>query len=324
MQTIPNVLDIDAIESLREWLPKGVVTGYADDESTELQFDAGVDGRLLLTTLQAGTGGTELGVIPMLTEIGGVAGYGPLLAYATMTSRKQDTASLSMRPFSREHWLQVRFSDSLSLRAGRLALPFGMRIPDHTQYTREDLGFDKWSQTYAVELDTYNDDWLVASAVFIGDVLYAPRELQERGGALTITRNLPGRASAGVSFLGASSRWQRRAAASIHARLRLWERSYIMGEAAAYRRWTTPAPHRQTGVAGFVRAGWFALESLDVFVELGGRTVAAFDELKKARYMAGANWQMLPWVELSPALLLEEDPETGLKRAFFGQVHVIY
>ena len=40
--------------------------------------------------------------------------------------------------------------------------------------------------------------------------------------------------------------------------------------------------------------------------------------------MAGANWQLLPWVEISPSVLLEEEVETGLEVDFMGQIHFIY
>ena len=66
---------------------------------------------------------------------------------------------------SREHWLQLRLDESSGLRAGRLVLPYGLRIPDHTQYTRTDLGFDKWHGAYGLEYDVYSESWFIAAAL---------------------------------------------------------------------------------------------------------------------------------------------------------------
>ncbi len=321
----PNVIEVEALERLREWLPKGNVTGYADDGTRALQLDVGLDARLLF--LQAPTqqnGRNALLVIPMLAEAGGVLAYGPLLAYGTVTPRRAGPKRTSMTAFSREHWLQVGLSDTMSMRVGRLVLPFGLRIPDHTQYTREDLGFGKWAQSYAVELDTFGEDWMWSSAVFAGDFSHAPLRSQERGGVVSVARNVPGRGSIGVSALLGGDKLVDEAAASLFARFRLWQRTYVMSEAAGYRHWSPVNAPGQLGFAAFLRAGWFVQESLDLFIELGGRAVSRAFKLTKLRYMLGANWQLLPWIELAPSVLLEEDPEAGLSESFLGQLHVIY
>jgi hypothetical protein len=36
------------------------------------------------------------------------------------------------------------------------------------------------------------------------------------------------------------------------------------------------------------------------------------------------NTHLLPWIELSPSVVLEEDVETGLKATFVGQLHLVY
>src|SRR5688500_18791018 len=100
----------------------------------------------------------------MLVEAGGAAAFGPVMAYATATARRAGVERTPDTLFSREHWLQLRLSESTTVRAGRIVLPFGLRVPDHTQYTREAFRFDKWDQSYAVELDLAHEAFMLSAA----------------------------------------------------------------------------------------------------------------------------------------------------------------
>jgi hypothetical protein len=46
---------------------------------------------------------------------------------------------------SRNHWLGYKITDELMLRAGRINLPFGLRIPDHTMWIRAETLTDRES-----------------------------------------------------------------------------------------------------------------------------------------------------------------------------------
>jgi hypothetical protein len=99
---------------------------------------------------------------------------------------------------------------------------------------------------------------------------------------------------------------------------------YLLAEAAGQRFWSGGTDAAQHTVAGYLRPGWFVLKSLDLYVELGARAVIGAHELTKFRYGLGANWQVIPWLELAPLALLEEDVETGLKASWLVQVHLVY
>ncbi len=322
---IPDVWPVGAVASLRQTIAKNDVTGFDEHGRAALQWDVGVDTRLLfLRTPQAANAPPEWTAIPMLVEAGAVLALGRVLAYGTVTPRRPLAPGAAWNAFSREHWLQVKLDGAWSLRAGRLVLPFGLRIPDHTEYTREDFGFDKYDQTYAVEVDDSAEDRLLSVAIFAGDLVEDPWRLQERGAVLSLAQNVPGRATLGVSLLGGRSELVGRGAVSFFSRVRLWGRSYTMGELAGQWRRSTRTGEEQLGTAGLFRGGWFARESLDVYVELGGRAISGAWALTKLRYLLGANWQVLPWVEIAPAVFAEEDTDTGLSFGVFGQLHIIY
>lgn len=323
--TIPDELKLPAISWLREKLAKPDVTGRDDADRAALQFDAGLDLRLLLLPVVDEPGGSEeLTAIPMLIEAGGVAAYGPILAYGSVTPRRSGADPGEATAFSREHWAQLALSEEWSVRTGRMVLPFGLRLADHTAYTREEQRLGKWDGAYGVEADHDSERWSFAGAAFAGDLLLDDPASQRRGVALSAAHVFPGRASLGVSLLGAASELITDAAAAATARVRLEQRVYALAELSGLRRRDRESGAGQTELLGYLRTGWFVLESLDGYFELGGRSVLDAYNLTKLRYLLGADWKLLPWLELAPALLLEEDVETGLTTTAMLQLHLVY
>ena len=324
--TFPDDVESGAFTSLRESLAKADVTGRDEQGEAAFQLDGGLDVRLLLlSTEREVKGERELLLVPMLAEVGAVAAYGPTLVYATATPRRTGPERMPDQLFSREHWFQVRFSDATVVRAGRMVLPFGLRLADHTQYVREDFGFDKWDQSYALEVDSSNERWMLSAAAFAGDLWLDPTRLQERGGVASFAYNIPSKASIGLSLLGAKSEATIRAGGSVHARWQPFGGAYLLAEGAGQQLLSSGATDdAQFTLAGYLRPGWFVLKSLDLFFELGARAVLGFEKLTKLRYGLGASWQIIPWIELTPQALLEEDIETGLKASWLVQLHVVY
>ena len=72
------------------------------------------------------------------------------------------------------------------------------------------------------------------------------------------------------------------------------------------------------------RLGWFPWESLNLFFEYGGRAVNDADALTLQRFGFGANWQLLPWVELMPELRFEHDTDNGTTPTLLAQFHIFY
>lgn len=322
--TFPDRIEVGFLQSAREVMAKNDVTGYDGEGAAAVHWDIGAESRYLILRAPTEVGGDpKVVLIPMLLELGGVIGVGPVLVYATVAPRRRGTGRIPNAVHSREHWLQYKLDETMSLRAGRMVLPFGLRIPDHSQSTREDFGFGKWQQDYALQWDRYTESSMLSVAAFLGDLVYEPTRRQRRGVAVSAALNFPGRGSVGASAMWAHRRRSEQLAASLFGRLLTWEGVYIMGELAAYHRWRR-SEFEQSETAGFFRAGWFALTSLDLYAEVGGRLIRDAWELTKLRYMVGANWQLLPWVEFGPAGFLEEDVEAGRSYGFIAQLHIIY
>lgn len=323
--TLPDTWRLEAIEGLKETLAKPDVTGRDDAGVAALQFDAGLDARLLL--LPAVTevdGDATLVPIPMLLELDGVAAYGPAMLYASLSPRRAGEEQRPDTVFSREHWASYELSDAWSLRAGRIQRPFGLRLADHTAYTREIAGQGKWDQSYGVELDLDEEAGSLAVALFAGDLILDDTAAQQRGIAASGTWAIASRAALGGSALFSRSERSQELAAALHARVRWVQRAYSLLEATAMRRQVLETEAAELLFAGYLRAGWFALESLDLYAEWGGRSVPAAWNLTKGRYSLGADWKLLPWLTLAPAAHLEEEVEGGPAATAMLQLHVVY
>jgi hypothetical protein len=288
-----------------------------------LKVDLGADVRLM-PLLSADGDAVAPAFIPMLTELGGAAALGPWMAYGTITGRQLYGDGSGFAVFSREHWLKFQPAAGLDLRVGRMVLPFGTRIPDHTQYTREDFEQDKYDQSYGAEVDYHAKGWSLFANAFAGDLTYRPKERQERGLVLTPSFDLGSSANIGVSLLGATSTARTRLAGSLFGRSALGSSLYLLAEVAAQHFAAKEGDDKLSTLAEYLRVGWFAKPSMDVYLEAGHRTFVDGDGLTKARAALGLNWQVLSWFEFAPQF--EVETRTDLPARFIGmaQLHLVY
>ncbi len=298
-------------------------TGYDDTNQATLDFDVGADGRLL-PLFAGGDGPTTALLVPMLFELGGVASYGGFWAYATVTSRKGTPSGMPIVPFSREHWLGYAFSPDLWLRAGRMVLPFGIRNPDHSQYTRQDFGFDKWDQTYSAELDWEKQDFSLAASFFVGDLVDEPPHLRPIGGVLRSSYVFASLAELGFSGLLSKSSAVEKTALSLFTRINPLHTAYVLGEFALQQATLRELEEKVTTRAAYVRAGWFVRAPVDLFVEAGYRDISGDLDLERYRVGVGANWQVLQWFEFIPQLMVEEVSAVGTDYVAMTQLHLMY
>jgi hypothetical protein len=303
-----------------DWSLHSSARGYDEAGEPDLQLDVGGDARAALLL-----SGGSAAFFPMLLELQGVAAYGPLEVYASVTPRKGTPGGPAYLLFSREHWLMLRVASQVALRAGRLVLPFGIRNPDHTQYVREDFGFDKWDQSYALELDVSRDDYTLSVAAFAGDLTWEPADVQERGGVARATLNFAGdRGYVGASLLGTHSVARNRFSGSVFTGLRPLERGYVLAEVAAQRLAAGRTDNTLSTGAGYLRLGWFVTDAVDLYTEEGYRLVVDHSELTKWRVALGSNWQLLSWFELLPQLMVEHLNGRGSELVAMAQIHLLH
>jgi hypothetical protein len=289
--------------------------------SESLHAELGADFRFMPLIVK--DGGTTVGplFIPMLIEVGGAAAWQRWTVYGTATVKDVGTSYVVA---SREHWLEYSFEGGPELRLGRMVLPFGIRQPDHTQYLREDFGFDKWSQAYGVELDWRAAGWSLFANGFVGDLTGQPSPRQDRGAVATVLRELGGSASVGLSLLGSTSSARRRVAASAQARVSFGGDTYALAELAAQRLDAVEGDAGLTTVGAYLRLGWFASPALDVYAEGGQRAFVDAGEFAKLRGGLGVNWQVFGWLEFAPQVLFEARTDLPTRVIGMAQLHLLY
>jgi hypothetical protein len=103
---------------------------------------------------------------------------------------------------SRNHYIGLWLQDNTLLRVGRLNLPFGVRIPEHTLWVRESTRTDRESdQQHGASLTYTGGRWRVDSMLILGNFQLNPDRYRERGYAATIEYLLNPTLAVGVSSL---------------------------------------------------------------------------------------------------------------------------
>lgn len=321
----PDEWKSDTVTHLRDGpLAKADVTGYDENGKAQLQVGLDLDSRFMLTTVPSSVSSSVgFNFFPMLLEVGGVAAWGKFVFYGGIGAKRPEADGISWKALSREHWLQFKATDELSFRVGRMMLPFGLRIPDHTAFTRADFGFGYYGQTYAAEADYVSERVVASVAGSIGNPFDQPSQLRERGAAASVALNVAGRASVGASGLYQASDLVERSAVAVFGRVRLVEHLYAMGEVDGQRKNVDDIRTARNNVATLLRLGWFAKESLNLYVQHDFRATQG-SAVSEQRYTIGASWWVMPWVELAPMVQLTKYPDTGAYTGGFLQLHVYY
>jgi hypothetical protein len=108
-----------------------------------------------------------------------------------------------MNLLSRTHYVGLDIADGLyTLRAGRLNLPFGVRMPEHTMWVRDSTRTDRESdQQHGVALAYNGQDVRAEGMVILGNYQISPDAFRERGYSFFLEVSAAERATFGVSSL---------------------------------------------------------------------------------------------------------------------------
>jgi hypothetical protein len=122
--------------------------------------------------------------------------------YAKAAQITQNNGDNELNLISRSHWIGYDFSDHLLLRAGRMNLPFGVRIPEHVMWARTATRTDReHNQEHGVALDYYEGRWRGQIMGILGNYQISPDKFRERGYSLYAEYLLTPHAAIGLSSL---------------------------------------------------------------------------------------------------------------------------
>jgi hypothetical protein len=122
--------------------------------------------------------------------------------YATAAQITKNNAGNQYNAVSRSHWIGYDITDDILVRAGRLNLPFGMRIPEHVMWVRSATRTDRESSQQHGVAVSYSAGRIRGELMgILGNYQISPDKFRERGYSLYAEYLLGLRAALGVSSL---------------------------------------------------------------------------------------------------------------------------
>jgi hypothetical protein len=140
-----------------------------------------------------------------LFKAGGSIGLARVPASSPHARRAQVTTGQgeSLNMLSRTHWVGASFAGGeIEARLGRLEMPFGVRIPEHTMWVRDSTRTDRESDQQHGASVAYSGDFLRGELLLIaGNYQLNPDALRERGYSMYAEVQPVSWAAVGVSSL---------------------------------------------------------------------------------------------------------------------------
>jgi hypothetical protein len=122
--------------------------------------------------------------------------------YATAAQITKNNAGDQYNAISRSHWIGYDVTDDILVRAGRMNLPFGVRLPEHTMWARSATRTDRESAQQHGLAVSYSAGRVRGEIMGIaGNFQIGPDKYRERGYSLNAEYLLGLRTAVGVSSL---------------------------------------------------------------------------------------------------------------------------
>jgi hypothetical protein len=229
-----------------------------------------------------------------------------------------------MNLISRTHWVGIVLgsADEWTLRAGRINLPFGVRIPEHYLWARDATRTDRDSDQQHGGAIAYTGQAIRGEVMGIaGNYQVNPDRYRERGYSGYLEASVVDGVALGASSLVTVAKADRvsleqekttRGAHGPFARIRVAKPFVVLAEADALH-----TSRRELGYVGFVQADWEVLQGLHLLgtgevLDQGYRKpvvpsvdVARYPGVGKAAFggWLSADWFFAPQLELRVDLI---------------------
>ncbi|MGZ3722045.1 MAG: hypothetical protein ACXVA9_03880 [Bdellovibrionales bacterium] len=151
--------------------------------------------------------------------------------YAPQPQRIQSTAGATKLKTwtSREHYYRWQAKDSLFVYAGFLDKPYGIRIVDHTAYSRSKTGLAQNDQAHGVIAQFIQPKFEWSTMLFAGN-LYQKSDVRQKGGSTLFEYEPLQAMRIGFSYLNSTNTYVANERVSLHSRTGLGNGSSILFE----------------------------------------------------------------------------------------------
>lgn len=128
---------------------------------------------------------------------------------------------------SREHYYRYQATEKLFLFFGMMDKTYGLRIVDHTAYSRSRLGFAQNDQTHGIMAHWISENYEVTLHPFIGN-LFQDADLRQAGASMMFEYELKEAWRIGLSALASSNKFVQQNRFGIHSKVGLGVGSSIL------------------------------------------------------------------------------------------------
>jgi hypothetical protein len=140
-------------------------------------------------------------------------------------AQSADTAPL----ISREHYLAYKLSENKRIFVGMMDIPFGIRTPDHTAYSRSVTQLQQNDQSHSIILHKFGEEHEMGLALLLGN-LFQESSLRQMGASSTFEYDVWEKVRIGHSHLYTRNNYRSRLMNALHARIGVGEGSAVLME----------------------------------------------------------------------------------------------
>jgi hypothetical protein len=299
-----------------------------------------------LTVTRPGREEKKFVTFPMMADLYGQASIGHFRVEASIGAVRVGVGSPYARSaqvtrgqgdewnlLSRTHWLGYDFMEgAVTLRAGHMNLPFGIRIPEHTMWVRDSTRTDRESAQQDGVALAYNGEKLRGEVMAVaGNYQINPDKYRERGYSLYAEYLTGERTAVGISSLVTSAKKDRitldpkvlRQAHGAYIRSAFTDDIVLLAEADGL-----ITTDHDPGYVGFAQIDWEVTRGLHL-VGTAEIQDKGYDKLVGGPRTAGngqqqlggwgtVDWYCLPHVEVRADVFSRQGDELTI----LGQLHV--
>jgi hypothetical protein len=172
----------------------------------------------------------------------GSIGYQPTPASQTGAT---DTENKNM--ISREHYLRWQTTKKFYTYFGLMDKVYGIRIPDHTAYSRAVTGVAQNDQSHGVIGQYYGDGWEVTGNAFLGNLIQEKQDVRQVGFSGMYEYDVAEKNRVGLGFLSSKNDYVEKTRVELHSKLGLMKGNSILTEIGAVKDNPKSAPSDKVG-----------------------------------------------------------------------------
>lgn len=226
--------------------------------------------------------------------------------------------------FSREHYVGYKFNPNLGVYLGKMDKVFGIRVPDHTAYSRLLTGNSQYGSTHGVVVHYGKEKFDLGGQFFIGD-LEKESDYRSSGIASKFEYSFTDKIRLGVSFLNEAFEETKNTAYSAIAKMGIGKGSSLMFEMGRVA--TTPeAGDPVTQQYMFLQNHYYIFRGFYFLTTYEQRVPDTAGTTEIHRFSPGFQYFPLQRLELRGDLTNSKEYSTGSAAKdtweFLGQIHL--